>query len=64
MLGESVTGNKKGITKETKRFGTLVVFGVPAWMLAGAQKNTGSLNAHVQWFSYQKIRADNHDVIM
>ena len=54
----------KGITKEMKRFRALVVFGVPAWMLADTQMNTGSSYAHAQWFSHQKIRADNHDVIM
>ena len=55
---------EKGITKETKRFGTLVVFGVLAWMLVDAQTNTGSSNAHAQWFSHQKIRTDDCDIIM
>ena len=41
----------KGITKETKRFGVLVVFGVLAWMLVDVQTNTGSSDVHVQWFS-------------
>ena len=53
----------KGITKETKRFRALIVFGVPAWMLVGVQMNTGGSDAHVQWFSHWKIRADNHDII-
>ena len=26
--------------------------------------NTGSSDAHAQWFSHQKIRADNHAIIM
>ena len=56
--------HEKGITKEMKRFRTLVVFGVPAWMPTDVQTNTGSSNAHVQWFSHQKIRADDHDIIM
>ena len=46
-----------------KRFGALVVIGVPAWMLVGVQKNTGSSDVHVQWFSHWKIRADDHDVM-
>ena len=52
------------ITKETKRFRALVVFGVPVWMLAGVQMNTGGSDVHVQWFSHWKIRADDQDVIM
>ena len=54
----------KGITKEMKRFGVLVVIGVLAWMPTGAQMNTGGSNAHAQWFSHWKTRADDHDVIM
>ena len=50
--------------KEMKRFGTLVVYGVPAWTPTDAQTNTGSSDVHVQWFSHQKIRADDHDIIM
>ena len=50
--------------KEMKRFRALVVFGVLAWMLVGAQMNTGGSDVHVQWFSCWKIRADDHDVIM
>ena len=42
----------KGIMKETKRFGALVVIGVLAWTLAGAQMNIGSSNVHAQWFSH------------
>ena len=49
--------------KETKRFRTLVVFGVLAWMPTGVQMNIGSSKAHAQWFPCQKIRADDHDVI-
>ena len=47
-----------------KSFRTLIVFGVLVWMLAEVQTNTGSSNVHVQWFFHQKIRADDHDVIM
>ena len=54
----------KGIAKETKSFGVLIVFGVPAWMPADVQMNTGSSDVHAQWFSCLKIRADDHDIIM
>ena len=54
----------KGITKEMKRFRALVVFGVPAWTPVGMQMNTGGSDAHAQWFSHWKIRADDHDIIM
>ena len=50
--------------KETKWFRALIVFGVLAWMPVGAQTNTGGFNVHAQWFSYWKIRADDHDIIM
>ena len=38
-----------------KRFGTLIVFGVLAWMQTGAQMNTGISNAHVQWFPTRRL---------
>ena len=50
--------------KETKRYGTLVVFGVLAWMQADVQMNAGISNGHAQWFSHWKIRADEHDIVM
>ena len=34
------------------------------WMLADLLMNHGSSYAHAQWFSYQKIRADDHDVMI
>ena len=35
-----------------------------AWMPADMQTNYGSSSAHVQWFSCQKIRADDCDIII
>ena len=52
-----------GLEKRQKRFKAFVVFGVPAWMLVDMQMNHGGSNAHAQWFSCWKIRADGHDVI-
>ena len=46
------------------RFRALIVFGVLVRMPADAQMNPGSSNAHAQWFSHWKIRADDHDAIM
>ena len=51
------------VRKETKRFGTFVVFGVPVWMLADAQMNHGGSNVLAQWFSHWKIRADDPDIM-
>ena len=51
------------VRKGTKRFRAFVVFGVLALMLADVQMNHGSSNAHVQWFSHWKIRADDHDIM-
>ena len=52
------------VKKETKRFWAFVVFGALAWMPADVQMNHGSSDAHVQWFSHWKIRADNHDIMI
>ena len=35
-----------------------------AWTLEGVQTNLGSSSAHVQWFSHQNGRADDHDIII
>ena len=51
------------VRKEMKKFGAFVIFGVPVWMLADVQTNHGSSNAHSQWFSHGKIRADDHDIM-
>ena len=34
------------------------------WMLVDLQTNHGGSNVHVQWFSHQKIGADDHDIII
>ena len=34
------------------------------WTPADVQMNHGSSNAQVQWFSHQKIQADDHDIII
>ena len=47
-----------------KKFGVPEVFGVLVKILADVQTNPGSSDAHVQWFSCQKIRADDYDIIM
>ena len=41
-----------------------MVFGVTVWMQADMQMNHGSSNAHAQWFSHWKIRADDHDIMI
>ena len=40
-----------------------VVVGVLVRILADGQMNVSGSDAHVQWFSYWKIRADDHDVM-
>ena len=47
-----------------KRFRAFVVSGVPVRMLVDAQMNISSSGMCVQWFSYWKIRADDHDVTL
>ena len=51
------------VRKEMKRFRAFIVFQVLVWMPVDVQMNHGSSNAHVQWFSHWKIRADNHDIM-
>ena len=43
--------------------GVAMVTGILAAMLADVQTNHGISFAHAQWFSHQKSRADDHDVI-
>ena len=51
------------VKKEAKRFGCFHSIGVLVWMLTDVQMNSGSSDAHAQWFSHWKIRADNHDIM-
>ena len=57
------TGIKIGLRKRQRGSDASVVYGVLAWMLADVQTNGGSSNAHMQWLSHWRIRADDHDVI-
>ena len=58
-----VIGAKIGLRKRQRHSDAFVVFGVLAWMPADAQTNCGNSDVHVQWFSYWKIRADDHDIM-
>ena len=62
-LGESVTDTKIGLRKRQRGSDALVVVGGSCKDTGSVQTNIGSSNAHVQWFSHWKIRADNHDII-
>ena len=62
-LGESVTGVKIGLRKRQGGLDAFIVFGVLVRMPADVQMNACSSDAHAQWFSHWKIRADDHDVI-
>ena len=41
----------------------LLYLGIPAWTPAYAQMNDNASDVHVQWFSCQKIKADDHDIM-
>ena len=58
-----VTGAKIRLRKRQRGLDAFVVFGVLAQMPADAQTNGSGSNAHAQWFSHWKIRADNCDII-
>ena len=62
-LRESVIGVKIGLRKRQRGLDAFVVSGVLAWTLADVQMNSGNSNAHAQWFSHLKFRADDCDDI-
>ena len=58
-----VTGMEIGLRKRWRGSDAFIVFGVLAWMPADVQMNGNVSNAHVQWFSHWKIKADDHDIM-
>ena len=52
-----------GLRKRQRGSDAFILIRVLAWMLADAQTNDGSSNAHMQWFSYWKITADDCDIM-
>ena len=52
-----------GLRKRQRGLESFIVFRDLAWMLADAQTNDDGSNAHVQWFSHWKIKADDPDVM-
>ena len=52
-----------GLRKRQRGSDAFIVFGVLAWTLADVQMNDDVSNAHVQWFSHWKIKADDCDVM-
>ena len=55
--------HRNQVKEKMERFRCSYINGVPAGMLADAQMNGGISNAHAQWFSHWKIRADDCDVM-
>ena len=62
-LGESVTDMENELRKRQRGSDAFIVFGILAWMLEDAQMNSNISDAHVQWFSQWKIKADNCGVM-
>ena len=58
-----VTDTEIGLRKKQRASDAFIVFGVLAWMAADAQMNGDVSDAHVQWFSHWKIRADDCDIM-
>ena len=54
---------KIGLGKRQRGLDVFIVVGVPARILVDVQTNVSSSDAHAQWFSHWKIRADGHDII-
>ena len=61
------TGMKTGLRKRRRGLGTVILIGVPAWMPANMQTNSGTSDVHAQWFptgrSEQTIMMSFHDVM-
>ena len=58
-----VTGTEIGLRKRQRVLDAFRVFGVLAWMPVDAQMNGNVSDAHAQWFSCWKIKADDCDVM-
>ena len=52
-----------GLRKRWRGLDAFIVFGVPAWIPADVQMKDNVSNVHAQWFSYWKIKADDHDIM-
>ena len=52
-----------GLRKRWKGLDAFILIGIPAWMPADVQTNSNVSDAHVQWFSCWKIRADDCDIM-
>ena len=52
-----------GLRKRQRDSDAFIVFGVLAWTLADVQMNDDVSDAHAQWFSHWKIKADDCDII-
>ena len=52
-----------GLRKGWRGSDAFIVFRVLAWMPADVQMNGDVSNAHVQWFSCWKIKADDCDIM-
>ena len=52
-----------GLRKRQRGLDAFIVFGVLGWMPADVQTNGNVSDAHVQWFSHWKIKADDCDII-
>ena len=51
-----------GLRKRQRGSDAFIAFGVLAWMPADGQMNNNVSDAHAQWFSHWKIKADDCDV--
>ena len=58
-----VTGTKFRLRKRQRDLDAFIVFGVPVWMPVDVQMNGDVSDAHAQWFSHWKIKADDHDIM-
>ena len=54
---------KIGLMKRWRGLDAFIVFRVLVWMLADVQTNGDVSDAHAQWFSHWKIKADDHDIM-
>ena len=58
-----VTGMEIGLRKRQRGLDAFIVFGVLAWTPEDVQTNNNVSDAHAQWFSHWKIKADDCDIM-
>ena len=52
-----------GLRKRWRGSDAFILIGIPTWMPGDVQMSSSISDAHAQWFSHWKIRADDCDIM-